>query len=235
MSPVKTALAGLLLAAGVIIRANAEPAPACGPGMPPSAMTFMDAKFGRIEEVVDAGELAAAKGKAEGHAGAGFLLVDPSVRGWLSVEHRVVRSPSEPNVFCDAPYRVQVALGFGERRLLVSKVPAANSCVMEALRAHESLHAAVEEPELAFFIDTHTPAVGAAMAKLKSSSAPSVEMAKKQFEAAGLPLVRALERRLLARKAELRREVDTAGEMARMAGVCGGAIGGFDAGGIEAM
>ncbi len=235
MSPGKAALLGVVLATGAIAHAAAEPAPACGAGLPPSKMMFLDAKFGQVEQVVGLKELSAAEATIGGHAGPGFLLGDPSVRGWLSVEHRVVRSPTDPTQFCDAPYRVRVALGFRERRLLVSEALAGNRCVVVALRAHQALHARMEERELGAFIDAHSPAVGEALAKEKSTSAPSVEVAKKQFEAAGLPLIRALETRLLARKAELRRAVDTPQEVSEMSRKCEGAVGTLVLESVEAI
>lgn len=88
MSRAEVALIGAMLVAGALTRAvAAEPAAACGQGLPPSVLTFLDAKLAKVEEVVSTRELAAAKGKLGGHA-ADFLLGDPSVRGWLSVEHR---------------------------------------------------------------------------------------------------------------------------------------------------
>ncbi len=130
-------------------------------------------------------------------------------------------------MFCDAPTLVNVALGYGERRLLVTPEVAADRCVMEALRAHQTLHAELEERELGIFMDEHAPTLAAAMAKLKSTPAPSVVMAKDQFEAAGLPIIRSLEQGLLVRTAELRTQVDTQAELAGLARRCNGRVGWF--------
>jgi hypothetical protein len=224
--------ASLAVCAGLAIGgaapvAAAEPEGACGSGLPASKLALLDSKFDRIEQTVSVEELAMATRVVGGHAGRDFLLVDPPARGWLTVEHRVIRSPSDPTVFCNSPARVNVALGYGERRMLVTPDVAGDHCIMDALRAHETLHAELEERDLGLFIDEHVPALGAAMAKLKSTPAPSVDIAKKQFEVVGLSLIRALERLLLVRKADLRRQVDTQAELAGLAGRCNGRVGWF--------
>jgi hypothetical protein len=155
LSPVKTSLLGLVPAAGAIAHAAAGPAPACGASLPSSEMTLLDAKIGQVEEVLGIPELSA-RGHHGGHAGPGFLLGDPPVCGWLSVEHGVVRSPTDPKfAMRHTVSGSRWASGWGERW---SRRPR-HRCGMEALRAHQALHASMEERELGAFIDGHSPAV----------------------------------------------------------------------------
>ncbi len=212
------------------VSATPEMGGACGAGLPSSKLALLDARFHHVEQTVGTRELAAAARRMGGHAGRGFLLTDPPARVSLSIQHRVIRSPSDPRMFCNAPVRVNVVVGFGERRLLATRKIAEDRCVMDALRAHEALHAASEERELRDFMATHGAALGAAMAKIKAVPAPSVAVARQQFEAAGHRLVQTLEHELMVRKAELRRQVDTNAELSDLAGRCGGRVGQFSDG-----
>jgi hypothetical protein len=118
-----------------------------------------------------------------------------------------------------------LALGYGSARIIVEPAVAEDQCIMAALRAHETEHLRVENEELGSFIDGQTLLLKEVMTKLKATPASSPDAAKAQFETAGRQLLRELQRRLLVRKEELRRTVDTSEALARISGECGGRVG----------
>ncbi|MBN8907739.1 MAG: hypothetical protein J0H99_14145 [Rhodospirillales bacterium] len=217
----------LVIACGGISAEAAESVAPCGPNLPPSKLSVYDAKTRISEEVVTAAKLADLRNSVRGHSGEHFLLADTAVRGWLTIEHRIAPSASDPRLFCNAPARVHLALGYGSTRIFVQPTVAKDDCVMTALRGHQAEHTHAENEELGSFIDGQTSLLKRIMTELKATPATSADAAKAQFETAGRELVRELERRLLARKEELRRVVDTPAALARLADACGGRVGAF--------
>ncbi|MBN9560386.1 MAG: hypothetical protein J0H14_06585 [Alphaproteobacteria bacterium] len=229
-------LIGGLACAGILLPlAEVRAESPCAAGLPPSKLTVFDAKSVIVEKTVSERELLEFQKSLRGHLGDRFLLADTPVHGGFVVEHRIVPGMGDPKSFCDAPSVVRIALGYGPRIIYMTPELARDECVRDALRAHEAEHSQMENDGLGSFIDDQTALLKALMTKLKTTPARSPDLAKAQFEAAGLPIIRDLERRLLVRKEELRQRVDHPTGLAKVANECGGRVGSFHDGHGQAI
>lgn len=214
-----TCLLCLVLAPSVRAQGSA---PTCGQSLPPSRLLLYSVEPEIVEMVVPAGELTARQKDTLGHAGAHFHLAENAVQGWLGIEHRVLPSPSDPRVFCDAPHSVSIMIGYTNLHILVDSVGAADDCVVAALRAHADKHLRLEERDLEVFLQEEHATIAEGLRMLKATPATSEASATARFETAAHALLTELENRLLLRKNTLRRSVDTQEELTRFAAECGG-------------
>ena len=197
----------------------------CGSVLPPSNLQLLDIRTAHVTVTVAPRVSIEQVAVLTAHP---LMAIETDVASWFRVAHRVVAGAG--GAYCAAPTEVRFGLGYGRRQVHLTREAAGDSCVRDALLAHEADHNRADNALLTALLKQEESFLGAEFNALKHTPMKDADEAAAGFEAGGRAIVGEVTERFRIAKRQLWRQMDSPAELARLRQACNGRVGQLEPG-----